>query len=50
MPVGADVEGADVENKADEGANVWGDLDQAVADHTRGWQQLLDQCGLRPGV
>jgi len=29
---------------------VWGDLDQAVADHTRGWQQLLEQCGLRPGA
>ena len=29
---------------------VWADLDQAVADHTRSWQQLLEQCGLRPGV
>lgn len=27
-------------------AGVWGDLDQAVADHTRSWQQLLEQCGL----
>lgn len=30
--------------------SVWADLDQAVMDHTRSWQQLLEQCGLRPGV
>nr|WP_228706161.1 DUF3080 domain-containing protein [Marinobacter sp. LV10R520-4] len=33
-----------------ESASVWGDLDQALAEHTRSWQQLLEQCGLRPGA
>lgn len=28
--------------------SLWRDLDQAMARHTRHWQQLLGQCGLRP--
>lgn len=50
LPVGADVGRADVDNVGVERANVWDDLDRAVVDHTQGWQQLLEQCGLRPGV
>ena len=29
--------------------NLWGDLDKAVRQHTELWQQLLEQCGMRPG-
>lgn len=29
--------------------NLWGELDNAVQQHTELWQQLLDQCGMRPG-
>jgi hypothetical protein len=55
LPAAAGVESVNVENggveSADaENANVWANLDKAVADHTRGWQQLLEQCGLRPGA
>ena len=51
LPAEASVESVGVENiNTVESANVWGDLDQALADHTRGWQQLLEQCGLRPGA
>jgi hypothetical protein len=46
----ADIESASFESANAESANVWGGLDQAMADHTRGWQQLLEQCGLRPGA
>ena len=28
--------------------SLWRDLDEAMARHTRHWQQLLGQCGLRP--
>jgi len=28
--------------------SLWGQLDQAMAEHTRLWQTLLEQCGLRP--
>ncbi|MCC5865203.1 MAG: DUF3080 domain-containing protein [Wenzhouxiangella sp.] len=27
----------------------WQAFDQAIARHTRAWQRLLDQCGMRPG-
>lgn len=30
--------------------SLWPELDQAMADHTRAWQDLLEQCGLRPGA
>ena len=50
LPADAGVESVNAENANVESANVWGDLDKAVADHTRGWQQLLEQCGLRPGA
>ena len=50
LPVEPGVGNVHVESADAERANVWGDLDQAVADHTRGWQQLLEQCGLRPGA
>ena len=30
--------------------SLWWQLDQAMAQHTRHWQQLLGQCGLRPGA
>ena len=30
--------------------NVWTSLDAAVNSHTKGWQALLEQCGLRPGA
>jgi len=49
LPTEAGVERAGVENVV-ESASVWSDLDQALAEHTRGWQQLLEQCGLRPGA
>jgi hypothetical protein len=50
LPADAGVEGVRIENANAESANVWSNLDKAVADHTRGWQQLLEQCGLRPGT
>jgi len=28
--------------------SVWAELDVAMTSHTRQWQQLLEQCGLRP--
>lgn len=31
-------------------ASLWRELDEALATHTRHWQQLLEQCGLRPGA
>ncbi|MCG7200030.1 DUF3080 domain-containing protein [Marinobacter pelagius] len=30
--------------------SLWLELDQAMANHTRAWQDLLGQCGLRPGA
>lgn len=30
--------------------SLWRDLDQAMARHTRSWQSLLEQCGMRPGA
>ncbi|WP_336368499.1 DUF3080 domain-containing protein [Marinobacter sp. C2H3] len=30
--------------------SVWQGLDRAMADHTRAWQALLGQCGMRPGA
>ena len=30
--------------------SLWLELDRAMADHTRAWQDLLEQCGLRPGA
>lgn len=30
--------------------SLWQALDRAMAEHTRAWQQLLGQCGLRPGA
>ncbi|MEC7376015.1 MAG: DUF3080 domain-containing protein [Pseudomonadota bacterium] len=30
--------------------SLWQALDLAIADHTRAWQDLLGQCGLRPGA
>ncbi|MDN6318275.1 MAG: DUF3080 domain-containing protein [Marinobacter sp.] len=30
--------------------SIWTNLDEAVATHTKSWQTLLEQCGLRPGV
>ena len=30
--------------------NYWQAFDQAVASHTRAWQELLGQCGMRPGA
>lgn len=36
---------------APEGSNsLWAKLDKAVTGHTKGWQALLEQCGLRPEV
>lgn len=29
--------------------NLWQAFDQAIARHTRAWQDLLDQCGMQPG-
>lgn len=34
----------------DSRASVWRQLDVAMMDHTRAWQELLEQCGLRPGA
>lgn len=31
-----------------ESESLWGRLDLAIAEHTRLWQTLLEQCGLRP--
>ncbi|MDO3721840.1 DUF3080 domain-containing protein [Marinobacter sp. chi1] len=28
---------------------IWAELDEAIASHTRSWQELLGQCGMRPG-
>lgn len=30
--------------------SLWLELDQAMARHTQHWQDLLEQCGLRPGA
>ena len=30
--------------------SLWRELDVAMMDHTRAWQELLGQCGLRPGA
>jgi hypothetical protein len=30
--------------------SLWKELDQAMMRHTRHWQDLLAQCGLRPGA
>lgn len=30
--------------------SVWKSLDKAVTAHTKSWQMLLEQCGLRPGA
>ncbi|SHK58654.1 Protein of unknown function [Marinobacter antarcticus] len=30
--------------------SVWASLDKAIETHTKGWQALLEQCGLRPGA
>ncbi|MDX5363360.1 MAG: DUF3080 domain-containing protein [Pseudazoarcus pumilus] len=30
-------------------ASLWRSFDLAVARHTRAWQDLLEQCGMRPG-
>ncbi|WP_227715358.1 DUF3080 domain-containing protein [Marinobacter sp. 1-3A] len=30
--------------------SVWANLDRAVESHTKAWQCLLEQCGLRPGA
>lgn len=35
---------------AESGDSVWGRLDQATGAHTKAWQQLLEQCGMRPGA
>jgi|SRR5690554_234857 len=32
------------------GGSVWQELDHAMLRHTRHWQKLLEQCGLRPGA
>ncbi len=29
---------------------LWRELDAAMMEHTRAWQELLGQCGMRPGV
>ncbi len=34
---------------ADAEVSLWRELDQAMMQHTRHWQELLEQCGLRPG-
>ncbi|MDK9559686.1 DUF3080 domain-containing protein [Marinobacter sp. M216] len=31
-------------------SSLWRELDGAMSRHTRAWQNLLDQCGLRPGA
>ncbi|HAX10028.1 MULTISPECIES: DUF3080 domain-containing protein [Marinobacter] len=35
---------------ADTKNSLWQELDQAMMRHTRHWQDLLGQCGLRPGA
>ncbi|MBW4936575.1 DUF3080 domain-containing protein [Marinobacter sp. F4206] len=30
--------------------SLWRELDEAMSRHTRAWQNLLGQCGLRPGA
>ncbi|MCM0612512.1 DUF3080 domain-containing protein [Marinobacter sediminum] len=30
--------------------SLWRQLDEAMMRHTRSWQELLEQCGLRPGA
>ncbi|MBQ0761597.1 DUF3080 domain-containing protein [Marinobacter psychrophilus] len=50
LPADAGVASVNAGNAGVENANVWDNLDKAVADHTRGWQKLLEQCGLRPGA
>lgn len=30
--------------------SIWANLDKAVTAHTKSWQTLLEQCGLRPGA
>lgn len=50
LPADAGVASVNAGNAGVESANVWDNLDKAVADHTRGWQKLLEQCGLRPGA
>lgn len=30
--------------------SIWRELDVAMMDHTQAWQELLGQCGLRPGA
>ncbi|WP_227714403.1 MULTISPECIES: DUF3080 domain-containing protein [unclassified Marinobacter] len=30
--------------------SAWANLDNAVTTHTKAWQSLLEQCGLRPGA
>ncbi|SFM48988.1 DUF3080 family protein [Marinobacter zhejiangensis] len=32
----------------DQPGSLWGDLDAAMARHTRSWQTLMQQCGLMP--
>jgi hypothetical protein len=34
----------------DANRSLWRELDQALITHTRHWQELLEQCGLRPGA
>lgn len=35
---------------ADDDSSLWRELDEAMMHHTRHWQELLGQCGLRPGA
>ena len=35
---------------SDADASVWRQLDAAMIQHTKAWQALLEQCGLRPGA
>jgi len=30
--------------------SLWRELDMAMTAHTKAWQELLGQCGLRPGA
>ncbi|WP_417567941.1 DUF3080 domain-containing protein [Marinobacter sp.] len=34
----------------DSQSSLWHQLDVAMMNHTRAWQDLLEQCGLRPGA
>ena len=34
----------------DSQSSLWRQLDVAMMNHTRAWQDLLEQCGLRPGA